>query len=322
MSVAGPLRANGQPQVSGRRRVWRWAVLLLALAGLAGFGTLALALVRAGGFTMHMVVHVANIAVLAPGLAWLMPQRITRQAVHARFSRTLLAASFAEWAVLWFWHTPRANAAATAHGWAWTAEQISFLLVAFWLWLLVVGAWRHRERLALGQSIVALLFTSMHMTLLGAALSLSPRPFFRGGGEANALTTLGPLTDVQVGGALMLVAAGSVYLAAALACAWRLLETPRERMLRPPPRASEVPFRSGSAPGYPTETGGGTCRHEEPSSCARSRARVWRWPDRPSGFRWPRRRHARPRVPTVSPSLPGSSSRTKRPRSWRRQSTS
>ena len=81
-------------------------------------------------------------------------------------------------------------------------EQGTFLLSALLLWLAACGA-----RGVAG--VVALLLTSMHMTLLGALLTLAPRPLYPGHSGSFGLDRL---TDQQLGGVLMLAAAGSAYL--------------------------------------------------------------------------------------------------------------
>ena len=57
----------------------------------------------------------------------------------------------------------------------------------------------------------------MHMTLLGALLSLSPRPLY-GGGEVSCFgVPLTALADQQTGGVVMLLVGAIVYLAGGVA---------------------------------------------------------------------------------------------------------
>jgi putative membrane protein len=67
---------------------------------------------------------------------------------------------------------------------------------------------------------VGLLLTSMHMTLLGALLALSPRPLYPHLHGAAGLT---PLADQQLGGAIMLLVGGVSYLLGGLALTVGLL---------------------------------------------------------------------------------------------------
>jgi putative membrane protein len=55
-----------------------------------------------------------------------------------------------------------------------------------------------------------LLFTSMHMTLLGALFALANRPLFVH--ASDSLATGGALADQHLGGAIMLLAGGASYL--------------------------------------------------------------------------------------------------------------
>jgi putative membrane protein len=59
-----------------------------------------------------------------------------------------------------------------------------------------------------------LLFTSMHMTLLGALFALANRPLFRHAPESAAV--LAALADQHLGGSIMLLVGGVSYLAGGL----------------------------------------------------------------------------------------------------------
>jgi putative membrane protein len=75
---------------------------------------------------------------------------------------------------------------------------------------------------ALGGAM-ALFFTSMHMTLLGALLSLSPRPLYEGHHHDDGWLGLSPLADQQLGGVVMLAIGGVVYLCGGLVLMARVL---------------------------------------------------------------------------------------------------
>ena len=82
-------------------------------------------------------------------------------------------------------------------------QQVSFAVVALFIWLVAFAG----SPLA---GALELFFTSMHMVLLGALITLSQRPLY------NLLCLggfgLDPLTDQQLGGAIMLIFGGAVYL--------------------------------------------------------------------------------------------------------------
>ena len=60
---------------------------------------------------------------------------------------------------------------------------------------------------------MALLLTSMHMTLFGALLALTPRPLYD---HAGHFASPAPLEDQHLGGAIMLLVGGLSYLAGGL----------------------------------------------------------------------------------------------------------
>jgi putative membrane protein len=190
--------------------------LVLALAWLSPWER-----ARPGPFTAHKVAHLGGVAVAAPvlalgiaGLAW-DPVRHMPWV----FSPVLLSAL--ELIVVWGWHTPQLHHPARASTSLRALEQGSFLLAALLLWLSVLGGdpRRRMERRATG--VLALLLTSMHMTLLGALLALPPRPLYEMPGAGVSLPSA--LTDQHVGGALMIAVGAVVYLAGGLALTLGLL---------------------------------------------------------------------------------------------------
>lgn len=67
---------------------------------------------------------------------------------------------------------------------------------------------------------MALLLTSMHMTLLGALLALTPRPLYD---HAASTLHIAPLFDQHLGGAIMILVGGVSYLAGGIFLVARLL---------------------------------------------------------------------------------------------------
>ena len=64
-----------------------------------------------------------------------------------------------------------------------------------------------------GAGLAGLLLTSMHMTLLGALLALTPRPLYHNVAGLTGVTTI---QDQHLGGAAMLLIGGVSYLAGAI----------------------------------------------------------------------------------------------------------
>lgn len=176
------------------------------LALTLGLAALALVwagpLIGSGSFAAHMIAHMGVVAIAAPLLALGLP------GVPALVGPAV--AALAEFLLVWGWHAPALRAAAETSLPATLAEQASFLAAGFLLW--------HACLRAGGiAGAVGLLFTSMHMTLLGALLALAPGPLY---GEAPVTclgVTLTPAADQSLGGTVMLAVGAAVYLAGGLA---------------------------------------------------------------------------------------------------------
>jgi putative membrane protein len=193
------------------------AALGLAVLALAWLGPLpALA---AESFTGHMVMHLAVLAVATPLLGHALP-RLAPGLLGAGAPRLALLASALELVVIWAWHAPAMHAFARQEPAGLVLEQASFLAVGLFLWSSALAPSGGEGRA--GAGVLALLLTSMHMTLLGALIALAPRQLYAcyapapGTGWSWLPTAL---ADQQFGGALMLMATSGIYLGAGL---WRL----------------------------------------------------------------------------------------------------
>jgi putative membrane protein len=177
------------------------------------------------GFAGHMIVHVAVVAVAAPLLAiGLAGSRLDPTPLAPLLFAPMLAMAL-EFVVVWGWHAPLLHAAARGSPAAFALEQASFLAVGLLVWLAAFGRGRGSAPAAWGAGILALFLTSMHMTLLGALLALSPRPLY-GHAHAAGIAGLTPLDDQHLGGAVMLLVGGASYLIGGLVLMARLLRDP------------------------------------------------------------------------------------------------
>ena len=168
-------------------------------------------------FSAHMLAHMGVVALAGPLLAiGIAGTRWDVSGVHA--AAAPVVASVLEFAVVWGWHTPAMRRLAFASDAGLVAEQASFLAAGVLLWICCIG-----RRASPAAGAFALLLTSMHMTLLGALLALAPRPLFGEGTVTCLGLTLGAAQDQQLGGVLMLMIGGAVYLAGGLALVARLL---------------------------------------------------------------------------------------------------
>lgn len=186
------------------------AVLLFAWAG-------PLPRLVAQSFAAHMWLHMLVVGVAVPLIAAAMAPLL---AVTSALALPIVV-SLLDFVVVWGWHAPSLHHASRTEPLVLVAEQASFFVVSLLVWLVALAG-RDRGNAALGGAM-ALFFTSMHMTLLGALLSLSPRPLYGGHHGGNGWLGLAPLVDQQLGGVVMLAVGGVVYLFGGLVLMARVL---------------------------------------------------------------------------------------------------
>ncbi|MAL99197.1 MAG: cytochrome c oxidase caa3-type, assembly factor CtaG-like protein [Alteromonadaceae bacterium] len=173
----------------------------------------------ATSFTWHMVLHL-GVAVLAGPLMGigLVKAGLARWAT-SNMVAWAIGASLFEMLVVWSWHAPMLHKSASLSDSLFVAQQLSFLAAGTLIWLV---AFAGRSKLAAGAGALAMLMTFMHMTLLGALLTLGPEllyePFLYTG-----QTIAERLEDQRYGGILMAVGGSALYLVGGLVLAGRLI---------------------------------------------------------------------------------------------------
>jgi putative membrane protein len=166
-------------------------------------------------FTAHMARHMGLVAVAAPLLALGLTGGALDPVRRAPGLFAPIPASLVELVAVWVWHSPALHQMARESPLGSVLEQGTFLASGLFVWMSACGPGRNRR--ALG--VVALLLTSMHMTLLGALLALSPRALYAESTCAAATA----LHDQHLGGAIMLLVGGVSYLAGGLVLTSALL---------------------------------------------------------------------------------------------------
>lgn len=185
----------------------------------AGITALLLALVllalswSSRSLVAHMIVHMTTVTIAAPFLAVAISATRFDPAPHLGRSGPILA-SLIELVVVWVWHVPAMRKLAETRADAMIAEQASFLLAGILLWAACLRPQAEGPRRLAG--IVGLLFTSIHMTLLGVLLTLAPRPLYGAGDVICLGITLSREADQQLGGVIMLMVGAAAYLLGAV----------------------------------------------------------------------------------------------------------
>lgn len=244
--VVAPLAATALLYALGVGRLWtrasvgaglrRWRVATFAVGWLAA----ALALVSAIDvlgeelFWMHMIQHEILILVAAPLLVlgapqtafvWAVPMR-WRQALggitrHGAWRRLWQSASnpLGAWlihaALLWGWHAPSLMETSLADDGIHTLQHLSFFGSALLFWVAVLrgghGGWGK------GAAAVAVFTTAVHSSALGALLTFSASVWYPSYLDSAPEWGLTALEDQQLGGLIMWVPGGVVFLVAGLA---------------------------------------------------------------------------------------------------------
>ena len=182
-------------------------LMVLALAWLGPLPALA-----RESFAAHMSMHMAVVALGAPLVALGLSGSALNPATATPRLFAPIPASIVELVVVWVWHTPVLHHAARHETWALIIEQSSFLAAGFVLWIAAIGGRGDEAKSRSAAGVAALLFTSMHMTLLGALFAMAPRPLYHVT-EAASYTLL---IDQHRGGVIMLLVGGASYLAGGL----------------------------------------------------------------------------------------------------------
>ncbi|MBK9714494.1 MAG: cytochrome c oxidase assembly protein [Kouleothrix sp.] len=247
----------GLRRVGGGPMGWRMAAFA---AGVAALLLALLSPLHALGdgylFSAHMLQHLLLLQIVPPllllGLPPALIERLLRRAVLAAAERALgqpLAAWLLGSGAVWAWHLPSLYNAALASEPAHIAEHLCFLATAtiFWWPVLAPGGW---ARLGTLPALLYLFAAAASSSALGILLAATPpgmypaylRPTDRLGilpllRDGWGLT---PAVDQQLGGLLMWIAGGLLYLGAMLGVLARWYgaeEDERLEIARPEPRS-------------------------------------------------------------------------------------
>ena len=194
-------------------------------------------------FSAHMVQHELLMIVAAPLLvysrplavwAWALPigwRRRVGQFFHTPGWRTpwlFLTGPFVAWALhaaaLWLWHVPALFDAALHSELVHAFQHASFLGTALIFWWSVFGGATRKEQ---GIALLSLFTTMVHTGALGALLALSRTAWYSSYAATAPMYGLDALQDQQLGGVIMWVPAGLIYICCGLWLAARWLSAPR-----------------------------------------------------------------------------------------------
>lgn len=113
---------------------------------------------------------------------------------------------------LWVWHLPRLYEAALYSSWIHDLQHISFFIAACLFWRLLLDP-IHRFKMGRAIGILYLFATTLHATLLGVFMTLSPKIWYGFYSDKTNLWGLSALEDQQLAGLIMWMPACMVYVA-------------------------------------------------------------------------------------------------------------
>ena len=113
---------------------------------------------------------------------------------------------------LWLWHLPALFNASLTNNWLHSLQHICFLAISLIFWYSI---FRTSEEKSM-QSVVSLFTTAIHASILGALLTFSPVIWYQEYESRTQAWGLTPLQDQQLGGLIMWMPAGVVFVAIAL----------------------------------------------------------------------------------------------------------
>jgi putative membrane protein len=242
LSLAAILYWHGATAEHGIQRWERWSYW-------AGWWALVIALVSPLHpmgevlFSAHMLQHEVLMLVAAPLLVlgrplvpylWGMPTSWRRGLGNAakagwlqsawRWLTRPLNAWWIHAMALWGWHAPSLFQATLTSDLVHSLQHLSFLVSAllFW-WALLRG---REAELGYGMAVLYVFSTGVHSSILGALLTFSPRVWYPAYAGTTRAWGLSPLEDQQIGGLIMWVPAGLVFLGAGLALFAKWIQQP------------------------------------------------------------------------------------------------
>ncbi|HLG97403.1 MAG TPA: cytochrome c oxidase assembly protein [Bryobacteraceae bacterium] len=220
-------RASHRSSIWKRAAFWAgWTVLAASLISpLHSLGQVL--------FSAHMTQHELLMLIAAPLLAYSRPLVPFLWGVPFSWRRALgrwskrptvqklwhaltnpLTAWWQHAAVLWIWHAPALFQATLSSEWVHACQHICFLgsALLFWWSLFYAHRWG-----GYGAGVLYVFTTAAHTSVLGALLTFAPRVWYPAYASRVRAWGWDPLQDQQLGGLIMWVPAGVIYLVLGLA---------------------------------------------------------------------------------------------------------
>jgi putative membrane protein len=169
-----------------------------------------------------MVIAAPLLVVARPDLAflWALPFQSRRWIGRLQRNRWLhsfwlgLTTPLTAWLVhavaLWSWHIPSLFNSTITSDWIHALQHSSFFGTALLFWGSLL--YSHMGKRAYGRGILYVFTTAIHTSILGALLTFAASPWYSIYSTSTAAWGLTPLEDQQLGGLIMWIPAGIIYI--------------------------------------------------------------------------------------------------------------
>jgi len=206
-------------------------------------------------FSAHMAQHEILMLIAAPLMVLGRPMIVFLKALPARWANTLARAGNApSWQiiwrfltnplvawllhamVLWAWHAPVLMDAVIDNEWVHALQHLSFFLSALLFWWAVIHG--PQRALGYGMAILYMFTTALHTGLLGVLLTFGTTLWYPPYANTTQAWGMTPVEDQQLGGLIMWIPAGVVYIVAGVALMAGWMRESEARLLRRESRAA------------------------------------------------------------------------------------
>jgi putative membrane protein len=153
--------------------------------------------------------------------------RIERSTLVAFLTRPLVA-WLLEAAALWIWHIPSLYQATLTSDWIHAAQHLSFFVTAVLFWSALYGV--GRSSMNYGAATFYVFGTAAHCSALGALLTFSTVVWYPAYGQNSQAWGLTALQDQELGGVIMWVPSGLVFVVIGLAVFAKWLRESDDRL--------------------------------------------------------------------------------------------
>jgi cytochrome c oxidase assembly factor CtaG len=230
--AVGPLRRRhrwGAPVPASRQAAYYLGMFIVLIALVSPLDELADNYL----FSAHMVQHMLLIFV-APPLwligtpSWLAEKLVPGSARGLMAGVTHPAAAFAIFNItMWVWHLPRLYDLALEYDGLHIIEHLVFMASAIIGWWPVLGAFQpNRNVLTPPVRVFYLILSMFSCTALAALIALAPTRLYTFYANAPQQWELSPITDQQLGGALMWIPGDMIFVLAITIVFYRWLNEP------------------------------------------------------------------------------------------------